>query len=302
MKRILVTGGTVFVSRFTAGYFVKRGYEVYVLNRGTRRQEAGVHLLKADRNALGDVLKPYFFDAIIDICAYNREDIHNLLDGLSPGGFKDYLLISSSAVYPETNRQPFTENQETGYNHIWMQYGEGKVEAESALRDEVPDAYILRPPYLYGPMQNVYREAFVFDCARLGRKFYIPGDGGMKLQFFHVEDLCRVMEVILETHPGEHIFNVGNPDVVDINTYVEMCYEIAGKKLQKVYVTNRGNQRDYFSFHDYEYILDVTRQKQLLPCVKDLREGLWESFAWYINHPGEVKPKPYIQFIKEHFE
>lgn len=300
-KRILVTGGTVFVSRFTAKYFVEKGYEVYVLNRGTRQQEAGVHLIKADRNALGDVLKPYSFDAVVDVCAYNREDIQNLLNGLSPGGFKDYLMISSSAVYPETNLQPFTEDQEIGYNHIWMQYGEGKVEAERFLRDVVPDAYILRPPYLYGPMQNVYREAFVFDCARLGRKFYIPGNGRMKLQFFHVEDLCRVIECIMETHPGEHILNVGNPEAVDINTYVEMCYAIAGETLQKVYVTNHRNQRDYFSFHDYEYMLDVTRQKQLLPYVKDLREGLQESFEWYMAHPGEVNQKMYIQFIKEHF-
>ena len=33
-KRILITGGTAFVSKFAAEYFVKRGYEVSVLNRG----------------------------------------------------------------------------------------------------------------------------------------------------------------------------------------------------------------------------------------------------------------------------
>ena len=302
VKRVLITGGTVFVSRFTAEYFVKKGYEIYVLNRGTRQQAEGVHLIKADRNKLGDVMKSYFFDAVIDVCAYNGEDIKNLLSALAPDGFKDYLLISSSAVYPETNPQPFTESQKIGYNNIWMQYGEGKVEAERTLRDAVPGAYILRPPYLYGPMQNIYREAFVFDCAQLGRKFYIPGDGRMKLQFFHVEDLCRVMECIVETHPEEHILNVGNPKAVDINTYVEMCYAIAGVPLQKVYVTNHRNQRYYFSFHDYEYILDVTKQKLLLPSVKDLREGLQESFEWYRNHTDEVKKKAYIQFIDEHFE
>ena len=30
------------------------------------------------------------------------------------------------------------------------------------------------------------------------RKFYIPNDGKMKLQFFHVEDLCKVIEKILD--------------------------------------------------------------------------------------------------------
>ena len=67
-------------------------------------------------------------------------------------------------------------------------------------------AYILRPPYLYGPVNNVYREAFVFDCALENRKFYLPREGSMKLQFFHVEDLCRFIDILVERHPKQHIF------------------------------------------------------------------------------------------------
>ena len=52
--------------------------------------------------------------------------------------------------------------------------------------------HILRPPYLYEPMNNVYREAFVFDCALADRKFYLPKDGSMKLQFFHVKRFMQV--------------------------------------------------------------------------------------------------------------
>lgn len=36
MKKILITGGTVFVSRYAARYFVDKGYEVYVVNRNSR--------------------------------------------------------------------------------------------------------------------------------------------------------------------------------------------------------------------------------------------------------------------------
>ena len=48
--KMLITGGTVFVSRFAAEYFVKKGHEVWVLNRNTRPQVPGVHLIEADRN------------------------------------------------------------------------------------------------------------------------------------------------------------------------------------------------------------------------------------------------------------
>lgn len=37
-KKILITGGTTFVSKYAAEYFVNAGYEVYVLNRNTKPQ------------------------------------------------------------------------------------------------------------------------------------------------------------------------------------------------------------------------------------------------------------------------
>lgn len=300
MKRILITGGTVFVSKYVAKYFQSKNYEVYVLNRGTKKQIESVNLICADRNNLNDSLAKYSFDAIIDVCGYNRKDIENLLDAV--GEFKDYIFISSSAVYPETNNQPFSENQNIGLNSIWGKYGTDKVEAEEYLISRVSNAYILRPPYLYGPMQNVYREPFVFECALNNRKFYIPNDGKMKLQFFHVNDLCKVIEGILEKHPKEHILNVGNTEVVDINTFVELCYKVVGTPLEKVYVTNHDNQRDYFSFYDYEYVLDVSKQNELLLEQKDLFEGLKESYQWFKDNSSDVVKKEYITFIQENFE
>lgn len=41
MKKVLITGGTVFVSRYLAEHYVANGYEVYVLNRNTRTQSEG---------------------------------------------------------------------------------------------------------------------------------------------------------------------------------------------------------------------------------------------------------------------
>lgn len=300
MKKILITGGTVFVSRFAATWFAGRGYDVMVLNRGTRPQVQGVRLIRADRHNLGDALQGERFDAVLDICAYTGADVTSLLQALA-GRVGDYLLISSSAVYPETNPQPFTEEQPTGPNAVWGAYGENKIEAERAARRLFPGAYILRPPYLYGPMQNLYREPFVFDCALQNRPFYLPGAGQMRLQFFHVEDLCRVMEAILQQHPAQHIFNVGNPQPVTAAQFVGLCYRAAGVPLHTVQVQNHPNQRDYFSFYAYEYRLDVTRQAALLPRTVDLQEGLCQSLAWYKAHPDGVARKPYLQFIDEHF-
>lgn len=295
MRNILVTGGTVFVSKYIAQYYAGKGEQVYVLNRNTHPQPEHTILIEGDRHQLGNKLKNYKFDAVIDVNAYNEKDITSLLDAL--GEFEDYIFISSSAVYPETNLQPFAKTQQVGKNRFWGQYGTDKIAAEQALQRLYPKAYIIRPPYLYGPMNNVYREAFVFDCAMAKRKFYLPREGEMKLQFFHVEDLCRFIDAILEQKPRERIFNVGNPESVTVKDWVEMCYEAAGASCECIPVHAGVNQREYFSFYDYEYKLDVTGQKKLLPDTKELREGLRECFRWYEKHTNEVGKKPYLQFI-----
>jgi len=295
MRKILVTGGTTFVSRCTASYFADKGNEVFVLNRNTKSQVRGVNLIEADRNSLGDKLKDYSFDLVIDVCAYTKSDIENLTDAL--GDFKDYVFISSSAVYPETLPQPFTEEMERGENSVWGMYGVNKFEAEKELSKRVPQAYILRPPYLYGPMQNLYREPFVFDCAELDRTFCLPKDGKMSLQFFHVEDLCRFIEILIKKHPENRIFNVGNRESVTCEDWAELCYKAVGKVFKKQYVDESYFQRDYFPFHDYDYKLNVDKMLSLMPETKDLSEGLKQEYVWYTQNKKYVIKKPLIDFI-----
>lgn len=294
MKKILVTGGTVFVSRYIAEYYVAAGYEVYVLNRNTKVQSNGVKLIEADRNNLGDKLCDYYFDVVIDN-GYTSHDVDNLLDAL--GDYGDYIFISSSAVYPEYELQPFSEESKTGVNKFWGKYGTDKIEAENILIKRNPNAYIIRPPYLYGPMNNVYREAFVFDCAMQDRKFYLPKDGNMKLQFFHINDLCRFIDVILDNKPQQHIFNVGNQESITVREWVKLCYDVIGKTADFENVYEDIDQRNYFSFYNYEYSLDVSKQYELMPEIKPLREGLKDAFEWYIHNGEKVNKKGFIEYI-----
>lgn len=299
MKKILITGGTTFVSKYAAKYFSERGYEVYVLNRNSKTQVEGVTLIQGNRHELGEKLKSVHFDVVADITAYDAEDIIDLCDAL--GSFDQYIMISTSAVYPENSIQPVKEETQIRANVYWEKYGSDKIDAERILLQRVPDAYILRPPYLYGPMNNLYREAFVFDCAKEGRKFYLPKDGKMKLQFFHVRDLCGLMQTIIETKPLEHIMNVGNAETVSIKEWVTMCYACFDKTpvFENIYV--EADQRDYFSFCDYEYCLDVERQQKVYPHTIALKEGLMESATWYALHEKEVDKKMYIKYIDENF-
>ena len=173
-----------------------------------------------------------------------------------------------------------------------------KLAAERYLTEHVPTAYILRPPYFYGMYENLYREAFPFDCAMHDRPFYLPQDGEMKLQFFHVADLCRFIGILLEKHPQDRVYNVGNKEPVTVREWVELCYRAAGKEPRFISVVRDVPQRDYFCFYDYEYVLDVSKQSALMPDTIPLEEGLHEVYLWYKDHPESVyNRKPYMDYI-----
>ena len=303
MKNILITGGTVFVSKFVAQYFSSKKfcdeYQVYVLNRNNHPQVENVILINSSRQNLGSKLEQFNFDVVIDITSYTKEDVKSILDSLgsSKEKIEKYILLSSSAVYPETLELPFKETDEVGKNIFWKDYGINKIEAEKYLQENFSNYFILRPPYLYGPENNVYREAFVFDCAENDRKFFIPENENMKLQFFYIEDLCKVIENILIKNPSQKIFNLGNENTISILDWVKLCYQVVGKNLEVVSVSKNIPQRNYFCFYDYEYYLDVTKQKSILENTTSLKDGLEKSYQWYKNNKEKVNRKNYFEFI-----
>lgn len=181
-------------------------------------------------------------------------------------------------------------------------YGYNKILAEEYIKENIKDYYILRPPYLYGPMNIVYREAFVFECIEKKLPFYIPNDGSMKLQFFYVKDLCKIIENIIKLRPDIRIYNVGNKEVVTINTWVKLCYKVLNKTPNLKYVKDNTNQRNYFPFLDYSYELDTKNQDLLLTDLTSLEEGLMESYLWYKDNKALIRRKPLLDYINENFK
>ena len=67
--------------------------------------------------------------------------------------------------------------------------------------------------------------------------------------------------------------------------------------MRTVHVDASYPQRQYFSFYDYEYYLDVNKQSALMPDTKPLVEGLQESYEWYCEHEDLVNKKPLMKYI-----
>ena len=84
---------------------------------------------------------------------------------------------------------------------------------------------------------------------------------------------------------------------VSIRKWVELCYAVVGKQATFVEIHQDIEQRNYFSFYEYEYCLDVSLQYELMGDVKSLEQGLEEAYAWYIHNKDKVNRKPLIEYI-----
>lgn len=296
--RILILGGTVFVSKYLAEYFMNKHHEVYTLNRGTKNQVLGVHFIKCDRYSITNELDGLEFDLIIDN-AYKRIEIELLLK--SNVKFKDYVFISSSAVYKNSKGIPLTEDCVVGYNDTWGDYGLNKIECERYLLDNVANAYIIRLPYLYGKYNNIYRESFVIDCAINNYSFYLP-ENDFHLQFLHVSDLARFIEILMLKHPNDQIYNLGNKEAISISSWVKLIYKALGKEVSFNKVSMDIPIRSYFCFHDYEYYLDSSKAYKLMNDFMPLDLGIKDEMDWYLASLDEVRKNPYFSYIEKNLK
>lgn len=182
--RALVLGGTQFVGRAVAEGLIARGWDVSVLTRGRLPVEYGglSRRYRAERREPASlrVLEGERFDAVVDVSAYAGADVRPVLEALRPGEGTRYVLVSSGAVY-RPSVSPLAEDAPVGENEHWGPYGLGKLEAERLLADCQPTwgyaLSIVRPAYLYGPGNNLLREAYLFDRLERGLPVPVPGGG-----------------------------------------------------------------------------------------------------------------------------
>ncbi len=233
--KVLIIGGSVFVGKAITRKFIKREDDVYVLNRGNHAILKGAKLLKADRNNAEEMqaaLEGYAFDLVIDNSAYERVQTEIAYDVLK-GRVNRYIHISTSAVYLHSEVLPYREDFKRGASKYWGSYSKNKYEIEEFLfekhRLEGFPVTILRPFYLYGTENNIYREKYVFSRLLNNRPVLVAGMGTAVVQFGHVDDLAEAVSLIANNDKciGQ-AYNVSGEEYVSLKGWVDMCAEALG--------------------------------------------------------------------------
>lgn len=294
MKKVLVMGGSYFIGKKIVEKLIDSNYEVTVLNRGSKKIEnQKIKQIVCDRNNEKEMyatLNNLKFDIVIDVCGLNKKQIEILCKSIDINALKQFVFISSSAVYSIGELTiPFIETDKVGEN-IWGDYALNKIEAEKYLEDFFKNLkanlIVFRPPYVYGENNYAQRESFIFDHICNNKPIILP-DTNPKLQFIYVCDLANTVVTLLGKNISSHIaiYNIGNKTEVTAKEWVIACAEAVGKKADIIeYDYLQGNRaiRDFFPFLDYDNVLDVSKINLIYSDETDFIVGLKNAYKWYL--------------------
>ena len=235
VMRVLVAGGTEFISLALVRTLARDGQAVTVLNRGRRndRLPPSVDLLACDRKdhaRLRSDLAGARFDAVYDISYVptTGEDVAALADAVA-AGLPHVLFVSTGRVYDHALPIPYSETTPRGY--YWGEYARHKIAGEDALlerhRTRGLPVTIVRPTHVLGPLNTRNNETFFFDRILRGRPVLVPGHGGWLRQFGHVEDLADALVSMLgNPRAFGQAYNVTGEECVTQVGFVEQIAEI----------------------------------------------------------------------------
>ena len=313
-RRILVIGGTQFIGKLLVNELNQAGHEVYVLHRKPSHPFAKrVHNLVADRNDAESIRKAIGatrFDCIYDT-AYDRErgttgaQVEATAQ-IFDGKVARYVFMSSVAAYGDGLNHH--EGDALAPDDHPSAYARNKAMSERALfrmhqRTGFP-IVTLRPPFVYGPDNPFYREAFFWDRYRAGRPVILPSDGHRLMQYVYVKDLVdlalRVME--LRNAVG-HAFNTANARAVTQHELVLELARVAGVKEPQIVSIPRElihraggevmGEKLYFGYYyDVPAITEIITKAQRMLAFKptDFTTGLKATYKAYLRKRNYPRP------------
>jgi nucleoside-diphosphate-sugar epimerase len=244
--RVLVTGGSGFLGINLIRHLVARGHDVRSLDREPFDYPDCSSTVEA---VIGDIRDRAIVDRVMqgiqvvvhaaaalplystsDIMSTDVDGARHILDAALLGSIERVIHISSTAVYGVPDHHPLYEDSPLiGVGP----YGEAKILAEqlcAEYRARGLCVSILRPKSFVGP-ERLGVFALLYDWARDGRHFPLPGSGNNLYQLLDVEDLCDAIYLTM-TLPRERVndvFNIGAKEFGTVRSDFQAVLDRAGK-------------------------------------------------------------------------
>lgn len=267
MKHILITGGAGFIGSQLTDYFLKKKYEVTVIDNLSWGKEEFIshnfcspkfNFIKLDllNKKLVDKLFPLNIDTVFHLAAnsdikrgvdnpetdfkYTTKTTFNVLEIMRKNNIKKIFYTSGSGVYGDVGEKYTTES----YGPLLpaSMYGATKLSAEAMISAYVNlfefQAWILRPANIIGPRAThgvIYD--FINKLKRDPTQLHILGDGKQSKSYLYVDDVIKAIDLVWsKTNDKINLFNIASNSFITVTEIAEIIiHEMNLKNTKLIY-------------------------------------------------------------------
>ena len=258
VNTMLITGGAGFIGSAVTRHFLKKGYEVFIIDNLSfgNRQFIDIdddHFFNADildRERVAGIFKQVKPSLVLHLAAvhfipycnahpYESSNINlqgtiNVLDAVAASGAEKMLFASTAAVYP-IYEGPLKETHPTGPMDI---YGLSKLAGERLCNEfhlkTGISTVVCRFFNAFGPNEtNAHLIPEIQRQVNDGRRTIKLGNLTPKRDFIHTYDMAGAVDVLIGSRlPGIDVFNLGRGVEYSVTEIVEAFEKQVGEKIR----------------------------------------------------------------------
>ncbi len=298
--KLLVIGGTGFLSSAMVEEGVAAGHDVTIVTRGRRsgpvsRDVRQIVADRADAPAFRTAAQAEAFDVVLDAICFTPEHARQNIDCFA-GRVGRLVMISTDFVYAAGPRPlPITEDTR---RDAPTEYGRNKAAAEEVLlaaNDSLP-VTILRPPHIVGPggllgtgsLQG--RDPALPARLRRGEPIVLLDGGALLIQPADRRDIARAsLAVLASPESAGRAYNIAGPKAVTTRHYYQIVADALGVPLKVASLPSALYLRAFpnnapFAQHRAYSLEALARDAHFRPAIP-LETSLRETLAWLEANP-----------------
>ena len=251
MKALLI-GGTGTISMAITRLLVEMGWEVHLLNRGSRKAEVPqqAHWIQADINdeqAVAEILEGRHFDCVCEFIGFVPQQVERDIR-LFEGKTSQYLYISSASAYHKPVMD-YRITEGTALANPYWEYSRNKIACEEVLmkayRERQFPVTIIRPSHTYDnrnvPLGVHGSKGSYAVLKRMleGKQVIIHGDGTSLWTMTHNTDFAKgYVGLMGNPHAIGEAFQITNDETLTWNQIYETIARVLGVELKAYHVAS----------------------------------------------------------------
>jgi nucleoside-diphosphate-sugar epimerase len=298
--KVLFIGGTGIISSACSDLAVRRGIDLFLLNRGRSERESpeGAKILHGDireKDSAADALAGHEFDAVVEWIAFTPAHIETDLE-LFRNRTGQYIFISSASAYQTPPAElPVTEATPLA-NPFW-EYSRAKIACENlltkAFREENFPVTIVRPSHTYDRTLLPFTGGYtVVERMKKGKKAIVHGDGTSVWTLTNHRDFARGFTGLLgKSEAIGEAFHITSDELLTWNRIFETVAAAFDTNADLLHIPS-----DVIAAYDEEWgagllgdkahsmIFDNSKIKRLVPEYRaeiPFAEGVKEIAEWF---------------------